>query len=74
MEGLAPAGAVLHAVGVHAGAADAEQGLVLEVAPQLRNEINTYLGLQFEVLTGHDNKPQPLSATEQMLNLLTSSP
>ena len=51
MEGLAPAGAVLHAVGVHAGAADAEQGLVLEVAPQLRTEINTYLGLQFEVLT-----------------------
>ena len=39
MEGLAPAGAVLHAIGVPAGAADAEQGLVLEVAPQLRNEI-----------------------------------
>ena len=57
MEGLALAGAVLHAVGVHAGAADAEQGLVLEVAPQLRNEINTYLGLQFEVLTSHNNKP-----------------
>ena len=36
VEGLALAGAVLHAVRVHPGAAQAEQRLVLKVAPQLQ--------------------------------------
>ena len=39
VEGIAPGGAFLDAVGVHTGAADAEQRLVLKVAPKLRRDI-----------------------------------
>ena len=39
MEGIAPGGAFLDAVGVHTGAADAEQRLVLKVAPKLRRDM-----------------------------------
>ena len=41
VEGVAPRGALLNAVCVHPRAAHAEQGLVLEIAPNLRRDISS---------------------------------
>ena len=45
VEGVAPGGALLHAVGVHPRAAHPEQRLVLKVAPKLIFKIFKVLGL-----------------------------